>query len=268
MKERKMNNSTRGSRFTLIELLVVIAIIAILAAILLPALNSARERGRTADCLSRIGGADKAALMYRNDYEDYLVSHNCEATGSVNGFQTYSWNKNLSRCAYLGSDTDDSKANVNFMCPSAIALHGLWWGYAYGIFTYFDPSATNPYAINFKHSAARRFGYSKLAVLADAGTFNPKAGNSIPGWAKNRIFMLANANGYPLPYARHANQCNIAFGDGHVESVKGAEMVNLGYLAFYSNSGNFTIDNIWCCAEGPYGGAEQKIYATRKTLLQ
>ena len=58
--------------FTLIELLVVIAIIAILAAILLPALNSARERAKVSDCISRCKQISSALFMYADAYDGYV----------------------------------------------------------------------------------------------------------------------------------------------------------------------------------------------------
>ena len=125
------NRSGRPAGFTLIELLVVISIIGILAALLLPALRQAKEKGRFTTCMNNLGQVNLAVRLYADDNADSLPVLPTP-NPYPNGVGAYY--KQLVK-GYLGLSGPASPNEKVFTCPSDALLQNEI-GHAFTSYTF------------------------------------------------------------------------------------------------------------------------------------
>ena len=120
--KRKFSLSPNLSPFTLIELLVVIAIIAILAAMLMPALQQARERGKDASCKSNLKTYGLAVATYADSYDGWCLPQKTSYKGSNCDF--YRDGEWLHKMMGGGSDSAWTKGKSFNGCPARTEAPG------------------------------------------------------------------------------------------------------------------------------------------------
>lgn len=198
--------------FTLIELLIVIAIIAILASILLPALGKVKEKSKAASCTNNLRQLGLGVMIYADDHSGWAPANDIKY-----GYQNI-WNSMMVADKYAAPSALGCPSTTELRYNSShltAKLDSLTWQYTtYGMNRhYFYINST--YGVNDAVAFVRTVNNSSKVLLGDSA-YTPLA-------PLNGTFTLTPVFSGNVSYGlhgRHNNAANIAFADGHADSVK------------------------------------------------